>query len=431
MRFLKNTIVLFSALLFIQCKNNNKEIVSSTFIDSLITNYKTPKEIVLNKEEMLFWKSRIKNEDFDMVNRTKYASTLVNRFTLLGDITDVKKADSLLLKVEELFNNKEAGPFLSLTYNAIMQHHFKEANDYLQKAKGIGIKNAENYAATFDVDFELGNIKNASENLEKMEYKNEYGYLFRKSKMEHYNGNLEESITNMQKAGILATANPSLQSTVLSNVGDLYSHQGKFNLAYDSYKKSLQVNSADLHSLMGIGLIALANNNTALAKKIFEFVQTKTKSPDPLYKLILVAQQKQNKVEELKYAKQFEAVVTDSIYGNMYTKYLIQLYTGSLKNPSKAETLAKKELLNRATPQTYSWYAYSLLANNKLNEANTIYKKYISGKPLEALELYYMGKLMEANKKGYNAKEFFKAANENFYDLSPNFARDLKSKLEE
>ena len=39
--------------LLLTSKNNNKEIVSSTFIDSLTTNYKTPKEIVLNKEEML------------------------------------------------------------------------------------------------------------------------------------------------------------------------------------------------------------------------------------------------------------------------------------------------------------------------------------------------------------------------------------------
>ena len=70
-----------------------------------------------------------------------------------------------------------------------------------------------------------------------------------------------------------------------------------------------------------------------------------------------------------------------------------------------------------------------MYANNKIKEANAIYKKYVSGKPLEALELYYMGKLMEANKKGYNANEFYKAANENYYDLSPRIARDLVSKL--
>jgi tetratricopeptide (TPR) repeat protein len=107
------------------------------------------------------------------------------------------------------------------------------------------------------------------------------------------------------------------------------------------------------------------------------------------------------------------------------------LYTESLKNPIKAEAIAKEELQNRKTPQTYSWYAYTLFKNNKIEEANTIYKKYISGKPLEALELYYMGKLMQANNKGYNAKEYFKAAKENIYDLSPTIASDLELKLEE
>ena len=54
--------------------------------------------------------------------------------------------------------------------------------------------------------------------------------------------------------------------------------------------------------------------------------------------------------------------------------------------------LAKAELENRASPQTYSWYVHTLLANNKIKEANDVYKKHVSGKPLEALELYYMGK---------------------------------------
>jgi hypothetical protein len=41
-----------------------------------------------------------------------------------------------------------------------------------------------------------------------------------------------------------------------------------------------------------------------------------------------------------------------------------------------------------------------------------------------------MGKLMQANNKGYNAKEYFKAAKENIYDLSPTIASDLELKLE-
>ena len=431
MQILKSSVILLSSLLFIQCKNEDKPIVSVTFIDSLVTNYTTPNAITKNQKELQFWKSRIqKNGDY--INESRYASNLVGRFKLLGDLNDVKMADSILIQLGKNFNNKEAGIYLALASNSILQHQFKKADEYLQNAKFIGIRKSEENAVTFDVDFELGNIKNTTTNLENMKIDGGFGYQFRKSKMAHYDGNLEQSISSMQRAIEIAANDVTSKNIALSTCADLYTHAGKLDNAYSNYKESIKLNSADLHSIMGMGWIALQHdNNDALAEKIFKFVQTKTKSPEPLYKLILVAQHKKDVLAEKKYAKQYESIVTDSIYGKMYTKYLIQLYTQILNNPAKAEILAKAELTNRATPQTYSWYAYSLFANNKIAAANAIYKKYVSGQPLEALELYYMGKLMEANKKGYNAKEFYTAANENYYDLSPSVARDLASKLNE
>lgn len=431
MRLLKIIPFLLISILFIQCKNSDAPIVSETYIDSLITNYKTPIEITNNAKEIEFWKGRIAKSGFELVNEPKYAANLVSRFKLLGDINDVKIADSLLINLNKNYNNTQAGIYSTLVSHAILQHQFKKANDYLQLAKTIGIKKNEENALTFDVDFELGNIASATKNLNQLKTEGDYGYQFRRSKLEHYEGNFDESLYYMKKAATLANEYPLLQNVALSNLADLYTHTGKLQEAFTNYDKSLKLDSADLHSIMGIGWIALQHdNNEKLAEKIFKFVQSKTKSPDPLYKLILVAQHKDNKIEEKKYATEFENIVTDSVYGKMYSKYLIQLYTGVLNNPAKAEIMAKNELANRATPQTYSWYAYALLENNKLSEANEIYKKHVSGKPLEALELYYMGKLMEANKKGYNANEFYKAANENYYDLSPKIARDLLTKLE-
>jgi hypothetical protein len=431
MKTLKFLFLILISFTVTQCQKKNSQLVNETYIDSLITNYATPKEITNNAKEIEFWKNRITDNSTDIVNKQKYAANLVARFHLLGDINDVLKADSLLLDIEKNFNNKQASPFVALTSNAILQHQFQNAANYLKQAKEIGIDNDVKYPTTFDVEFELGNIESASASLEKMKDPNNYGYAFRKSKMAHYLGELNSSISFMEKAYAVSNNNPTLQSTALSNVGDLYTHAGKLEEALNSYKKSIKVNASDLHSLMGIGWIALVNDyNDTLATKIFKFVQSKSKSPDALYKLILVAQHTKNKAIELEYATQFEAIVTDSRFGRMYNKYLIQLYTDILKNPAKAEAIALDELKNRTTPQTYAWYAYALFQNNKTDQANAIYKKHISGKPLEAVELYFMGKLMEATNKGYNAKEFFKAANENYFDLSPNIARDLDSKLE-
>ncbi len=424
-------IILFALLAFTSCKPKEKAIVSIKFIDSLMANYAIPEAVKANETEMQFWEKRINNDGFDIVNESKYASTLVSRFHLLGDIKDVKHADSIQMMLAKNFNNKEASPYLALTSNAILQHKFKEAENYLQIAKTIGIRKYETYATAFDVDFENGKIFSASVNLNNINAENDFGYQFRKSKMAHYNGSLDSAIAFMQKATELAAQNNTLKTIALSNVGDLYTHSGELDKAYDSYVLCVKTNNADLHSIMAIGWIALVHDkNDALAEKIFQFVQTKTKSPEPVYKLILMAQQRQDSTLEYKYAKEFETMVADTLYGNMYNKYLIQLYNGVLKNPAKAEAIAKKELDNRATPQTYAWYAFSLLTNNKKDEANAVFKNYISGKPLEGLELYFMGKLMLEFKKGYNAQQYFKEAYKNKYDLSPGIIKDLESELE-
>jgi hypothetical protein len=108
--------------------------------------------------------------------------------------------------------------------------------------------------------------------------------------------------------------------------------------------------------------------------------------------MIQLADARGDSSAQKKYAIEFEAIVTQSYYGNMYNKYLIELYTGILNDPAKAEAIAAKELLNRSTPQTYAWYVWALCYNNKLAEAEKAYREHVSGQPLEGLELYWMGR---------------------------------------
>ncbi len=417
---------LMALLIFSSCNKDKEPIVSVAFVDSLFSHYNIPSSIKNNQADIQFWKSRIQTNTPDYSNTSKYAAALVKRFHFSGNISDLAISDSLLLKLSNDYNSKEAGPVLSLIGHAILQHRFKEADSLLALAKVIGIKKYESAAISFDVDFELGRILQAKEDLKNIKIENDFGYQFRKSKMMHYNGELDSSITSMQKAAENAGQDKGLKLAALSNVGDLFLHAGKMEKAYQSFVECIQIDPADLHSIMGIGWIALVEDkNGSLAERIFQFVATKTQSPDPLFKLIAVAEQRDDKVSALKYANAFEQKVTDPLYGNMYTKYLLQLYTGILNKPLLAEAIANKELQNRRTPQTYAWYVWSLLCNNKKDEALHIYQKYVSGKPLEGLELYWMGKFMLSIKKGYNAKQYLDNASKNMYDLNPSVVKDL------
>ena len=381
---------------------------------------------------MQFWKNRINPKNPGITNESKYAAALVTRFHLSGDIHDVLSSDSILRKVNADYNHKEASPNISLAAHSLLQHRFKEADDYFTVARTIGLKNYELYATAFDVDFEQGRYQLATTDLKPINVSNDYGYNFRYSKLSHYKGEVDTAIAAMKKAVELAGDDIFLKQAALSNVADLFIHNGNLAAAYDDYVASVRLNAADLHSIMGIGWIALVHDkNDSLAERIFQFVRTRTKSADPLLKLVQVAEARGDSILETTYAREFEAQVTDTIYGNMYNKYLVDLYTGILHEPVKAKAIAQKELNNRNTPQTRAWYAWTLFANGKNDEAYKEYQQYVSGKPLEGLELYWMGKMMEGLGKGYNAQEFFKAAHKNKYDLSPGKQKDLEDELEE
>ena len=413
------------------CNSKKIVIVPASYIDSLLTNYTAADAINANETELKFWKNRIDSQPAGMVNELKYASSLTARFQLTGDINDVLSADSILKVVDNNFNHKEAAPVMALARHAILQHHFAAADSLLEQAKKIGIKEYESLATSFDVDFELGRILLAETELKKIVSGNDYGYNFRHSKLAHYKGDVDIAIAAMNNAIELAGNDINLKQAALSNVADLYLHNGKLQKAYTLYRESISLNAADLHSIMGIGWIALVHDkNDSLAEKIFLFVQGKTRSAEPLFKLALTAEARGDSILATKYAHAFEKQVTKPVYGNMYNKYLVQLYTGILHEPAKAELTAQKELLNRNTPQTAAWYVWALCCNNKPTEAYKIFQLHVSKKPLEGLELYWMGKLMQGLKKGYNAKQFFTEAAKNKYDLSPLMIADLEKELE-
>ena len=104
---------------------------------------------------------------------------------------------------------------------------------------------------------------------------------------------------------------------------------------------------------------------------------------------------------------------------------------GFSRRPDLAEAIASDELNNRATPQTYAWYVWTLLANNKKEDAYRVFRQHVSGQPLEALELYWMGRMMEALDKNYNARQFYAAADLTRYDLDPADGAYIRKKLEE
>ncbi len=418
------------ALGFSGCMNNTDQLVEKTYADSLVRNFKVSEAIKTNDKELDFWKNRIRPNTPGISNELKYAHALISRFRLSGNIEDLHTAEVYLKKIDSTYKGNEAAIYTSLTETAILQHQFKKANESLQKAKKLGIENYTSHSLTFDVEFELGRFDLAEFNLNKMESPVDYGYHFRRAKFFHLNGEPDSATASMLKAAALAPKNSSLEGIALANAADFYSHTGNIKEAAELFKSCIKINPNDYHSIMGLGTIAMKNDqdfNTA--ETLFNLAKNNYNLPDPIFKLYMLAQAKKNKDLEKRYALRFAELACQAAYGRMYTKYLIELYTGILDKPQLAEEIARQELSNRSNPQTAAWYAWALYNNKKPQQAGMVYKQQVSGKPLEGFELFYMGKLMKGLNKAYTAEEFFKAADENKFDLSPAMIAELDTFL--
>ncbi|GAC1442379.1 MAG: hypothetical protein NVSMB63_10630 [Sediminibacterium sp.] len=413
------------------CKNNAKPVADTRFADSLIQHYQESGAEKLLKGDMLFWKNRLDTMPDSYTDQLQYTGDLIQRFHLYGAIDDLLQADSILHTLNSRTGEKEAGVLRMLSAVQVSRHRFKEAEAYVQKALAIG---SEKYSSTllyFDALLETGDYLMAQKALNAAAATNEYGYFFRLSKWKHLKGEYDSAVYYMLKAADWSGSSKNLRQSALSNAADLYMHEGELEKAQSLYVQNLRSNAADYHSLQGVGRIALLHDHdTAAAEKIFRFIGSKTQLPDVLYNMEWLAEQKNDSILQRKAALDFVTKAGDSIYGNMYNKYLIECYTGILASPQQAVFIAEKELNNRSTPQTYAWYVWCLHKANQDAKAMEVYQAHVSGKPLEALELYWMGKIMKDMGKGYNAGEFFKAAEKNRYDLSPQKEKDLQLMLE-
>lgn len=420
--------ILGAIFLLYRC-GDKTPVVESIFIDSLLANYSLPHFARAVDEDVLFWKQRVLKEPDNFLAKEKYAVGLIEKFQIFSDVRDVKSADSVLNILIRTNKADSAGLMLMLAKVKMLQHQFYQAAGLIEKVRNTGTEKYATAMLQFDSDFELGNYSAAKVALLTNKQNEDYGYNFRVSKLHHYEGSADSAIAQMLKAENLSQKT-ELKTAALSNAGDLYLHSSKVEEAYKLYKASVQNNAADFHSLGKIGWIALVHDkNTAQAIRIFKFLQSQIKSPYPLL-LLSYSYELSNHTIAKTFAEKFIKEVAFEMYGDMYNKYIIELYAGILNQPAKAVAVAKRELQQRKTPQTYAWLAYALSLSQKNDEALQFFKEYVSGKPLEGYELFLMGRLMENAGKKLNASQFYKEAEKNKYDLTPVMIRHLEEFLQ-
>jgi tetratricopeptide (TPR) repeat protein len=428
-----NRTYLFLVLLsiFTACKNN-KIVRPSDYNVFLSDNHVMKREIEKINSEIKFWQKRLSADTGNYVDMQKLASNFIKRFKVSGFADDLHTADSFYTRCLAKIKYTQPEMFFSISQNAITQHRFQDAWRYLQLADSIGVNPYVIKLLKFDAAMEIGLYQQAEYNLQQVKNEKEFDYLIRKAKLEDHYGRLDKAIEFMEIA--LEQSNVSgKKENILwskSNLADMYGHAGRIKDAYKNYLEVLSVDSTYLYALKGIAWIAYSHDkNTEEAKRIIEYISRQANMPDHYLILAEIAEWEGDLEMKKQCITNFITEVEKPVYGNMYNKYLITIYTEDLKNFDKAMAIAEKEVNCRPTPETYDWLAWVYYQQGDVHKAYDLIEKFVLGKTSEPDALLHAAIVQNEYGKKSDAKKILIECKESSFELGPLTTQKINSLL--
>lgn len=427
MKFLSVFTTILIAFLFIGCENKGDQITNADDYDSfLISN--DNKKIDFALKEIEFWQNK-----FDKApNQTSYLNQIAANYSVLfeqtGNIQSLYKAEELLIKSNQQLNYTDASSLRSLAKNYITQHRFKEALDLANKAFKTNDKIKETHKLLFDVHMELGNYDLAKNSLRAISDSNDFDYLIRLAKWNDHKGDLDAAIAMMEKATGIAEKydNKYLLSWTYSNLGDMYGHAGNIEESYKHYIKTLKIDPNNSFALKGLAWIAFSHEkNTSEAKRIIDIVSKKHNSPDFYLLKAEIAEYEKDFASQESFLKQYFNTLANKNYGVMYNKYNGFLYADDNNTLNKTLYIAKQEISNRPTPQSYDLLAWYYYKKGNAKEALEIVNKHVVNKSFEPEVLYHIACIYKANNVLNEIKPIKKELQASVYELGPNMVAKI------
>ncbi|WP_341227765.1 hypothetical protein [uncultured Arcticibacterium sp.] len=427
MKRLQLLIILMGILAF-SCDAPIKDTVTnpSDYNQYLTSNLENEK-LVFAKSELDFWSNKFQKAPNQSTYLSKIAAANTELFALTGQIDYLNTAAKQLAKVNEMRFSTSASVLRTLAKTKITQHQFQEADKYLTLADSLGENKGATQKMIFDVAMELGEYEKAGSILKKLSEKEDFDYLIRLAKWRDYNGDTEGAIEQLKLATIKAEELDSddLRLWIYSNIADFYGHVGSIEKSYAHYLKALEIDPNYVYALKGIAWITFSyEKNTEEAERIIAAIERKHEAPD--YNLLKaeIAKYQGNTAKETELKEKFISLVSSTKYGDMYNAYLVTMLEN---NPEKALELAKKEVANRPTPQSYQLLSSAYYQNGNKSEALLIANNKVKGKTYEPKSLIHLAQLYKAAGNEENVTDLKNELKGSYFEVGPNMETIIKS----
>ena len=418
---MKTLYSLLAIVLLFSCNTKTKTTVTNIsdyteFLTAESNSYKKAK-----KEEQ-FWLKKLKNEPNQYPYLSKLAAAESQLFEATGRIEYLIKAEAHLVALNKKTNYKTSSHLRSLARNYISQHRFKDALLLLEQAETLAEDIKSTQKMLFDVHLELGNDTQAKQYLEDVTDYNSFDFLIRTAKWNDHIGNLSAAITYMEKALVKAESskNKTLMQWSYTNIADFYGHDGQIEKSYNYYLKALTLNPNDAYAKKGIAWIIYSyERNPEEALSILNTITKTYNAPDYYLLKAELANYLNDETAKEEYLKQYNTAVQNKHYGTMYNAYNAKLFAETTTEQTKAITIAKQEIKNRPTAQSYDLLAWAYYNNGNTKDALNIVEQHVEGKTFEPEVIYHIAEIYKANNKPEAVKRLKEELTEATYELGP------------
>jgi tetratricopeptide (TPR) repeat protein len=386
--------------------------------------------ILTSTDEIDFWKERLSETPEDNISLLKLAGLFASKFKSTGDVSFIKKSDSLYHVVLNKPVGDKASVHQALAINAISQHKFKDAQNHIKDAIAIGDHMATSKLILTDVEMELGGDDWAGKILESFTNKNSFAWLIRKAKLKDHEGDLDSAIILMEQAYERIKGNKTLSIWALTNLGDMYGHDGRLEEAYKNYLKVLDLDPNDDYSLKGIAWIALSNDHKLNeAKALINVLSDRKRMPEAHLMLAEIASLENDESERIHQLQLFKAMVDNADYRLMYYKYLATIEASDFKNPQRCIAIAEEEINNRPTPQSYDLLAWGYYKDGDNQRALQVVNDHVFERTFEPESLYHMGMIYRSNGFLKEGNEMLQEALESSFEVGPSVSKSIQEAL--
>ncbi len=424
---MKYFIIIIVASIAIACGHKEDAFATSSK-DYNVFLHAAPKPSTSKYYEL--WNHKITKDSSQLLSFGNVAAEYNRYFKNTGDISFLKKAEQALTKAVEIANINQASYKRALARNYIAQHRFKEALTLAEEAQKLGGGAKETKQLLFDVHMELGNYSAANSYLDSITNLSDFGYLIRVAKWNDYKGDLDTTIRFMEKAMVKAESakNRALMLWSYTNIADYYGHAGRIAASYEYYLKSLSLDPQNAYAKKGIAWIIFSHEkNGKEALRILDAITENYHAPDYYMLKAEIADFMGDKQKRNQNLDTYASVVANKHYGDMYNGYNVEYYLGHTNAIEKAFHLAKIEVGNRPTPESYNLLATAFYKNKEYGKALQIVEEHIMDKTYEPAILWNAAKIYKANQKLKMVTELKPELLGAVYELGPAALEQIQS----